>query len=391
MRTRSLRARPGFTLAETILSMTLMLILIGLSTQLFRKQSAAVSTQAGRLDAQSNSRYALSLLDRELRVAGVGVVDAQPLLVAIGPLNLTFNADLVSVDTVDAGAVYYNPDADSLAASVMRASDKYTLPGTTLLYPDTTYTSGNTPSNAETITYWLSRDSTSTASNEYILFRRVNARPTKVVARGIIYNGISDPIFQYYRDSSGTLILVPGASLPMTHTARIHGAANDTGRSAMMDSIKQVKVSFNSVFHDPRTPGAPGIERKLSATIHLMNAGLIHNASCGSAPLPPTSVTAAATAAGGGNPAPYVTVTWSASIDEAGGERDVQRYAVYRRLSSQSSWVDPPFTSVSPGSTTYSFRDNDVTTGQSMIYGIAAQDCTPALSTISAASTVTIP
>jgi len=55
--------------------MTLMLILIGLSTQLFRKQSESVSTQNGRLDAQSNSRYALSLLDRELRVAGVGVVD----------------------------------------------------------------------------------------------------------------------------------------------------------------------------------------------------------------------------------------------------------------------------------------------------------------------------
>ena len=59
-----LRARRGFTIAEMLISMSLMLAIFGLSTQLFRRQSNQVSDQAGRLDAQQNSRFALSVLDR---------------------------------------------------------------------------------------------------------------------------------------------------------------------------------------------------------------------------------------------------------------------------------------------------------------------------------------
>ena len=182
-RNSALRARRGFTVVEMVLSMALMLAIFGLATQLFRRQSTQVSSQAGRLDAQQNSRFALSMLDRELRVAGVGVADAQPLLVMAGATALTFNADLVALDTGDLGAVYINPDADSAAADVMRTSNKVTLPGTTKEYPDTTYMQNvGVPSNAETISYWLSPDSTSTRTNQYVLFRRVNARPPKVVA-----------------------------------------------------------------------------------------------------------------------------------------------------------------------------------------------------------------
>ena len=104
--------------------MTLMLAVIGLSTQLFRKQSVAVSTQTGRLDAQQNSRFAISMLERELRVAGAGVVDEQPLLVMANTLGLTFNADLVSRDTGDMSAVYINPDADSMAADLMHMATR---------------------------------------------------------------------------------------------------------------------------------------------------------------------------------------------------------------------------------------------------------------------------
>src|SRR6185503_8282161 len=137
--TPTLRARRGFTLIEIMISMTLMLTVIGLSTQLFRRQSNAVSTQAGRLDAQQNSRFALGNLDRELRMAGGGVVDKQPLLVMAGATAITFNADLVANDTGDYAAVYYNPDADSGAVGVLRSINKITLPGTSTLYPDTTY------------------------------------------------------------------------------------------------------------------------------------------------------------------------------------------------------------------------------------------------------------
>src|SRR5262245_61356407 len=118
-----------------MISMSLMLAVIGLSTKLFRSQSNAVSTQAGRLDAQQNSRFALGNLDRELRMAGGGVFNQQPMLVMAGAMGITFNADLVANDTGDIAAVYINPDADSAGVDVLRKANRITLPGTSTLYP----------------------------------------------------------------------------------------------------------------------------------------------------------------------------------------------------------------------------------------------------------------
>ncbi|MGH7620254.1 MAG: PilW family protein [Gemmatimonadaceae bacterium] len=389
MRTPALRARRGFTILEMILSMGLLLAVLGLSTRLFRVQSNAVSTQAGRLDAMQNSRFALGLLEREVRMAGVGVADAQPLLVMAGPMAITFNADLVALDTGDFSAVYTNPDADSAAVDVMTTAAKITLPGTAKTYPDTNYAYNvGVPSNAETITYWLSQDSTSTRSNEYILFRRANARPAKVVARGLIYNS-GDTIFKYWKaDTTGTLTPVSPAVLPLIHTAAMHGSTADTGRSALTDSIKQMRVTFKSLYHDPKTN--VDVLRTVSQTIHLMNAGLIHRSTCGQPPLG-VSPTATVTQANGTSiPQTYVTVSWTASTDDGAGEKDVERYAIYRRLSSVSTF-DEPFASVPAGSSSYSFEDTDLISGQSWIYGVAAQDCTPASSPVGSTTTVVIP
>jgi hypothetical protein len=384
------RARPGFTIAEMVLSMTLMLALVGLSTELFRRQSTMVSTQTGRLDAQSNSRYAVSMLDRELRMAGAGVVDAQPLLVEAGPVSITFNADLVSLDTGDLTAVYINPDADSAGVDVLRNSNKITLPGTSVRYPDSTYSQGaGVPSNAETISYWLSADSSVTTANSYILWRRVNARTPRVVARDIVYGGTSDTIFQYFKaDTLGNLTAISPAILPLVHPAAVHGSQADTGRSALTDSITEVKVKFASVYHDPRTN--KDTQRQQRLTIHLMNAGLIHHTTCGNAPLS-VSPTAVATAADGITVfQPYVTLTWSSSVDDGGGEKDVERSAIYKRLSSSASF-DMPFASVPSGSSSYTFVDSDVQSGDTWVYGVTAQDCTPTSSPMGSTAAVAIP
>jgi len=385
VRTSMFRARRGFTLLEMMLSMVLLLAVLGLSTKLFRVQSDSVSGQAGRLDAMQNSRFALGLLERELRMAGVGVADAQPLIVMAGPTSLSFNADLVALDTGDYSAVYINPDADSASVDVMRTSAAFTLPGTSKNYPDTTYTYNiGVPSNAETITYWLSRDSTSSRSNEYILFRRANGRPAKVVARGIIYN-TGDTVFKYWKsDTTGLLNVVSGALLPITHFAAIHGSTVDTGRSALTDSIKQVRVTFKSLYHDPKTN--KDIPRTVQQVIHLMNAGLIRRSTCGQ---PPLGVSATATPSAAGDP-PAVTITWSHSTDDGGGEKDVERYAIYRRLSSVTTF-DEPFASLPAGQSNYSFIDSDVLSGQSWIYGVAAMDCTPSASPIGSTGAVAIP
>ena len=55
---------------------------------------------AGRDDAAQNARYGVSMIDRELRVAGVGVVDPKPLIVQAAPYAITFNVDLITRDQV---------------------------------------------------------------------------------------------------------------------------------------------------------------------------------------------------------------------------------------------------------------------------------------------------
>jgi prepilin-type N-terminal cleavage/methylation domain-containing protein len=390
--TRRLRARRGFTIIEMIVAMALMLTLIGLSTQLFRRQGNLVAAQSGRLDAQQNSRFAMSMLERELRVAGVGVADAQPLLVMANTLGITFNANLVSNDTGDKGSVYINPDADSAAVGVLRPSARIALPGTSTLYPDTTYMQSiGVPSNAETISYYLARDSASSHSHEYILWRRVNALPARIVARGIIYNGVSDTIFRFFKsDTLGNLMEIAPAALPIIHSAPIHGSQADTGKSALSDSIRQVRAQFTSVFRDPRTP-KDSVLRRLNLTIMLKNAGLIHHATCGNAPLAVAAAAAAATAANGTTvPQTYITVSWSASTDDGAGEKDVERYAVYRRSQGTTSF-DQPIGSVPAGHSSYTFQDFDLISGQAWEYGVTAQDCTPASSPIVISPAVTVP
>jgi hypothetical protein len=86
-----------------------------------------------------------------------------------------------------------------------------------------------------------------------------------------------------------------------------------------------------------------------------------------------------------------VTITWGRALDDGAAERDVERYAVYRRLQAVAEFTEP-VASIPAGSSSYSWVDTDVIPGQQWIYGIAAQDCTPTSSPVAAIATpVTIP
>jgi hypothetical protein len=68
----------------------------------------------------------------------------------------------------------------------------------------------------------------------------------------------------------------------------------------------------------------------------------------------------------------------------------VERYAIYRRLSSAPAFSEP-IASIPAGQGSYIFADTDVRSGESWIYGIASQDCTPMSSSISSTTAVTVP
>ena len=379
------RSRLGFTLVELLVSMLLMMIIVAVTVQTFRRSSDLLASQAGSLEAQANARFAISSIDRDLRVAGVGTVAAQPMLVQAANTAITFNVDLVSRATGDPIAVYIDTSADSAGTSAMRTTSPITLPNSSFTYPESTYyQSTGILAGAETISYYLAKDSTTSLSTEYILWRRVNNMTPRVVATGIQY-APGDTVFQYFRvTAADTLAPVPTSTLPLYHWASAHGSTADTGAYAIIDSIRSVRVTINAVYHDPRSGD---VLRPLRTTIRLLNAGLAPRTSCGQVPqgVSPSTVTSTA-----GASAPFVKLTWSPSADDGAGENDVYRYVIFRRPDTATVF-NQPYASVPAGSPSYTFTDNAVNHGDRWIYGVAAQDCTPSTSATGVTGTVIVP
>ena len=110
------------------------------------------------------------------------------------------------------------------------------------------------------ISYWVSRDSTSTRSDEYILWRRVNDAPVQVIARGLQIP-VGQPFFTYWRaNATGQLTTIPKTQLPVYW--------NST--SGLADSIRSVDLTVRGVFRDRNSmPGArcvPGHATRGAAT-----------------------------------------------------------------------------------------------------------------------------
>ena len=84
-------------------------------------------------------------------------------------------------------------------------------------------------------------------------------------------------------------------------------------------------------------------------------------------------------------------LVWAASTDELTGERDVEMYAVYRRLFGTIDWGEPLANVPGAGVATLQFTDNTVAPATKYDYAISALDCTPAPSPLTAFSTILVP
>jgi hypothetical protein len=76
------------------------------------------------------------------------------------------------------------------------------------------------------------------------------------------------------------------------------------------------------------------------------------------------------------------------SVDDGIGEKDVERTV---RDGAHPNFDEPIGSVVGLGIATYSFKDTDVLSGQSWIYGVSAQDCSPLSSAMGETTTVVIP
>jgi prepilin-type N-terminal cleavage/methylation domain-containing protein len=376
--------RSGFTLLEMVIAMTVMAIALGLTVPFFRNEVQAFGNIAGRDDAAQNARYGVSMIDRELRVAGVGVVDPQPLIVQAAPYAITFNVDLVTRDINDRGASYYDPDVDPNGAASIPKTSKITLPLSAVQYPDSNYNQAvGAPSDAETISYWVAADPDPSAGGTYALFRRVNALPATVVAKALVLPP-NEPAFRYFKaDTLGQLVEIPQASLPLYHSAPIHNSKADTAKSALTDSIRVVRIRITGQFIDRK-----GVKnaRPIETGVRIMNAGLLHFHTCGDPPIFSSPVTAVASSV----PSTKVVLTWNSAVDQSSGEKDVEQYSIYRR-SAANPLFSEPIASIPSGTPTYTFTDTQVQSGNQLVYGIAAVDCGGQSSAVNSAPLVIVP
>lgn len=389
--TGSLRKdRSGMTLIELLIALTVFLVVVTGALSAFQTETRVFVEGNDRLTMLQNYRFALNVVEQDLRVAGSGVSVQQPVLVYAGTDVVAFNADYASNTQDDISAVFIDTAASAAETRALPLSRRTLIPGTSFFYPDTTYLEGGANGPAETLILFFTEDSATTREDDYELYRQVNDLEPELVARNLLKTGTTH-FFTYYEVSTSDtapsqVAEVPSVQLPLRHSAPIHGSPADTGASAHTDAIRAIRVNATA------TNGLSGDdERTLDVTrlIWLPNVGLTTTQSCGGTPLA-VDAPAATGQINATSGDPEVLLAWNRSPDEGGGESDIVRYVIWRRLYGLADWGSP-YLSIPAGAPSYTYVDASVEPGAVYEYAVSAQDCTPALSELSGAVTVTVP
>ena len=383
MRTSSRRhlGRTGFTLVELLIGITMTAAVMGAGFSLFRSQSRFFDTNQQRYDMMQNSRGALEEAQRVIRTMGAGVPNSQPVLVYGDGNVLSFNTDFIEQDTVDTRwAAYFNAEAPTAETISWDVSNAANIAGTTYNYPPSNYLLGSgDPSPAETYTFYFAADASTSRSDDYILWQRVNNGTDVMVARNILAHPSGKPFFEYLAQrtltTGDTLITVPNGNLPLERTI-VTASTIDTAAATRPDSVRAVRLNLR--FTNGQTGTAERF-RDVQTTIQVPNNGIPIPTICGRNPLAPTSLTAVDAPAGSGK----LQITWGKSVDQDAGEQDVLQYILYRKLQGATSWADPlVIIKRTANQATYTQLITGNVIGTGYTFGVAAQDCTPNESSI---------
>lgn len=385
-RTPSPVSRRGMTVIELVIALVVFGVIISLALGALASTNGAYHQGVDRMSSVRSIRYAMSTLERNLETLGTNVPVGQPEFVYGGPDVIAFTADYATHLTTDPFAVYRDPGL--LPGQVVAPRTSVAIPNSSRSFPDILYeVQPGVPSPAELIVFFLAPDTTTSEPEDYILWRQVNAGTPERVAGGLRRHG-AEPFFSYLRlgrGASGGTELRPVADslIPIFHSEPAHLSAADTAESAVGDSVRAVRVTLAAMGRGAEPQVVP-----LSRLIALPNAGLGTRRTCGSTPILGRGLVATPATLPSGDP--VVTLTWAAAVDEAQGELDVVRYLVWRRPLGGTDWGDP-YVALPAGGAPYTWDDEAVAAGQMFEYGLAAQDCTPSLSPITASNPVVIP
>ena len=396
-RTERRRARRGFTLAELMVSLVVFGIIMSAAFGFLLAQGKGFRTLATKSAQIQNGRFGRDIMRQEMRTAGTNVTDNQPIVVYANDSVFAFNSDLTTNRADSArftGAVYVDVNATSLEVDAIAVGNAITVPGSSpgFTYPLADYTNAaGTTGEAELIVFRFTRDTTSTNALDKMLLRQVNNGTPEIIATGLRQSQ-TIPFFRYWYDPTvfntalTDLDTVPRAWLPLTKGAAFRGVTPDTGTAitARIDQVRGVEVTYEA------TTPVGATRNVVRYTVPMPNTAVPRQSrACGRTPIAPTSAVGVWSAVQSA-----VLLSWSKATDDGGGEADVVRYVVWRRLLGAATWGDPLATvSAVGGTTTYTYKDGGVDRGfgRQYQYALAVQDCTPNLSTLSTSNTVVVP
>ncbi|HEY8259176.1 MAG TPA: prepilin-type N-terminal cleavage/methylation domain-containing protein [Gemmatimonadales bacterium] len=374
-----MRTNKGFTLVELLVAMVVFVVVLAAAMSFLVAQSKTFRRGSDDMGVIQNMSFGADNLDSQLRTAGSNTVDNQPVAVYAGNNTFAFNSNYVSNDTTDIFAVYFDPDAPAAQVEALRLANQIAVPGSSPAwnYPSLDYqTTAGTTSTAELITLYFTPDLETSRTDDYTLMRQVNNNAPETLVRQVLPDSTNLPFFRYYMirppaaNQMTQLTLVPAAQLPLKHTFATHGDGADTTR---IDSLRAVLVSY--VITNGQT-GTLERTQRISLNIPLPNMGMKQLKICGSEPIMGAGLNAVWQPLTG-----KMRLTWLPAFDENSGEKDVVRYVIWKKKTTDPSWTDP-LTSVAAGQANYTYDDNSgFQSGASYEYRLAAQDCSPKLST----------
>ena len=91
------------------------------------------------------------------------------------------------------------------------------------------------------------------------------------------------------------------------------------------------------------------------------------------------------------SPCSSSAITWPRSAAETAGETDLLQYNIYRRLSTEPAFGSAQYSVPVAGTATYTQSDGAVISGNTYVYAVTAQDCSPSESGTLTTASVTIP
>lgn len=325
------RLPKGLTLIEILIAMTLTVAVFAITLPFLKTQTEAIGRGASRMDADQVARYAVTMIDRDLRRASAD--SGQPLLVLAAPRAIVFTADLLAADANGVDAVDIDLNLSATATTSWRLANATTLPTTVRSFPTRDYLDRRgVVSGRETISYWLSPDTVVGRTDLFVLWRRVNAGDSTAVVRELLLPA-DTAFFAYERPDTVTTGGVLGRGLRAIAQARLPLYWD----SLAIDSVRAVSMRSTGRYRDPRT----GVETTsiVRLTTMLVNSPGRLLSDCGAAPAPPSNPVDV-TQANNNGALWEVKLSWSPSNDDkkTSGAGDVRGYALEWSTDGGTSW-----------------------------------------------------